>query len=443
MRITDLIEKKKHGLPLAEEEIGWMISSYVDGSITDYQMSAMLMAIWFSGMNETETLCLTQAMEHSGDTVDLSSLPGIKSDKHSSGGVGDKTSIALIPWVASCGAVVAKMSGRGLGFTGGTLDKLESFTGFRTALSNEEFLTQVKNIGCAIAAQSENLTPADKKLYALRDATATVDNLSLISSSIMSKKLASGADAIVLDVTCGRGAFMRTLDDARALAKTMIRIGKRAGRRMCAVISNMDEPLGHAVGNILEVQEAIAVLRGEGPADVEEICYALGSRMLMLSDLAGSEDEARDMMRRHLADGSALRKLAQLVEAQGGDPQLVWHPERMPLAERREEITAETDGIISAIQCDEIGNASMILGGGRLRKEDDIDLSVGVILEKKIGSKVVKGERVATLIGHNDERMDTAVSRVREAVLIVSADDAHGQDVPLVKPRPVVLEVLE
>ena len=436
MRMIDLIEKKKHGEALTDEEIDFLIRGYVDGSIPDYQMSAMAMAIYFKGMDTEEITHLTIAMAKSGDTYDLSGIRGIKVDKHSSGGVGDKTSIALIPWVASCGAKVAKMSGRGLGFTGGTLDKLESFTGFQSGMTKEHFVRQVNDIGCAIAAQTGNLDPADKKLYALRDATATVDSKALITSSIVSKKLASGADAVVFDVTCGSGAFMKTPEQAVDLAQTMIEIGRKAGRKMCAVISNMDEPLGYAVGNILEVQEAVATLRGEGPADVLEICYALGSRMLVLSDIAGTVEKGRAVMKQHLEDGSALRRLAEMVKAQGGDEDLVWHPEKMPDAKIHKVVTAPSDGVISHMECNEIGNASMVLGGGRETTDDVIDLSVGIILKKKTGESVKKGEPVAVLYANDEKRLADAEKRFDCAIDYAPAGTR-------VKTYPVVIETVD
>jgi len=434
--MIDLIEKKKHGEALTDEEIDFLIRGYVDGSIPDYQMSAMAMAIYFKGMDTEEITHLTIAMAKSGDTYDLSGIRGIKVDKHSSGGVGDKTSIALIPWVASCGAKVAKMSGRGLGFTGGTLDKLESFTGFQSGMTKEHFVRQVNDIGCAIAAQTGNLDPADKKLYALRDATATVDSKALITSSIVSKKLASGADAVVFDVTCGSGAFMKTPEQAVDLAQTMIEIGRKAGRKMCAVISNMDEPLGYAVGNILEVQEAVATLRGEGPADVLEICYALGSRMLVLSDIAGTVEKGRAVMKQHLEDGSALRRLAEMVKAQGGDEDLVWHPEKMPDAKIHKVVTAPSDGVISHMECNEIGNASMVLGGGRETTDDVIDLSVGIILKKKTGESVKKGEPVAVLYANDEKRLADAEKRFDCAIDYAPAGTR-------VKTYPVVIETVD
>ena len=436
MRMIDLIEKKKHGEALTDEEIDFLIRGYVDGSIPDYQMSAMAMAIYFKGMDTEEITHLTIAMAKSGDTYDLSGIRGIKVDKHSSGGVGDKTSIALIPWVASCGAKVAKMSGRGLGFTGGTLDKLESFTGFQSGMTKEHFVRQVNDIGCAIAAQTGNLDPADKKLYALRDATATVDSKALITSSIVSKKLASGADAVVFDVTCGSGAFMKTPEQAVDLAQTMIEIGRKAGRKMCAVISNMDEPLGYAVGNILEVQEAVATLRGEGPADVLEICYALGSRMLVLADIAGTVEKGRAVMKQHLEDGSALRRLAEMVKAQGGDEDLVWHPEKMPDAKIHKVVTAPSDGVISHMECNEIGNASMVLGGGRETTDDVIDLSVGIILKKKTGESVKKGEPVAVLYANDEKRLADAEKRFDCAIDYAPAGTR-------VKTYPVVIETVD
>ncbi len=436
MRFLDLIEKKKLGEALTKEEIEFMISGYTNGSIPDYQMSAMTMAICLKGMNMEETVNLTYSMHHSGDVINLEQIPGIKVDKHSSGGVGDKTSIALIPWVASCGARIAKMSGRGLGFTGGTLDKLESFPGFSSAMSEEHFENQVETIGCVIGAQTGNLVPADKKLYALRDATQTVDNISLISSSIMSKKLASGADAIVLDVKSGSGAFMKTKEASEELARTMVAIGKECGRRICAVVSNMDEPLGRAVGNALEVREAIQTLNGQGPADFTELCYALGSRMLMLSDVCKTEEEARALMKQHQEDGSALQKLADLVAAQGGDNSYVFHPENLPLAQIMEPIWAPEDGVISHIECDEVGNASMILGGGRETKEDEIDLSVGIVLEHKVGDVVKKGDVLATLFANDREKLATAKKRLLAAYTFAGADEK-------IEKLPIILESVD
>ncbi len=329
MRMYDLIMKKRNGGKLTKEEIGYMVQGFTAGEIPDYQMSAMMMAVYFMGMDEEETLHLTMAMAHSGDMLDLSGIQGIKVDKHSTGGVGDKTSLALAPMVAACGIKVAKMSGRGLGHTGGTIDKLESFPGFTTEIPEDRFMENVNRIGIAIMGQTADLAPADKKLYALRDVTATVDNMSLIASSIMSKKLASGADAIILDVKSGSGAFMKTEEKARALAEEMVKLGKNAGRRTAAVISDMDQPLGYAVGNALEVKEAIDTLNGNGPADFLELCLTLGSHMVVAGGMAKNTAEAEGKLRQVIADGSALGKLADFVEAQGGDREMVYHPERL------------------------------------------------------------------------------------------------------------------
>lgn len=418
MRMYDLIMKKRNGKPLEKEEIDWMISEYTAGRIPDYQMSAFLMAVYFQGMREEETLNLTMAMAHSGAMLDLSGIRGIKVDKHSTGGVGDKTSLALTPMVAACGIRVAKMSGRGLGHTGGTIDKLESFSGFSTEISAEQFEEQVNRIGISIMGQTADLAPADKKLYALRDVTATVDQMSLIASSIMSKKLAAGADAIVLDVKTGSGAFMKTRQDALALAEEMVRIGNGAGKHTIAVVSDMNQPLGNAVGNALEVQEAIATLRGEGPEDFTELCLTIGSYMLVAGKKADTPEEARAMLQRVMADGSALKKLEEFVEAQGGDPEQVRHPELLPAAVIQEPILAPMDGYLQSIQCEEVGNCSMILGGGRETKESELDLSVGLILHKKTGDFVKKGEPLATIHANDREKAAQASQRYLAACRI-------------------------
>ena len=381
MRMYDLILKKKQGGELSTDEIRYMIEGFTEGSIPDYQMSAMTMAICFRGMTPRETVDLTLAMRDSGDVLDLSGIKGVKVDKHSTGGVGDKTSLALTPIIAALGVPVAKMSGRGLGHTGGTIDKLECFDGFTTALSEEQFAGNVNTIGIAIAGQTANLAPADKKLYALRDVTATVDQMSLIASSIMSKKLASGSDAIVLDVKTGNGAFMKKLEDSRALAKEMVSIGTMAGKKTVAVITDMDQPLGRAVGNSLEVREAIDTLRGEGPADFKEVVFALGSQMLMLAGRAADEKEARALMEGVIEDGSALDKFAQFVRAQGGDAAPVYDTSLLPVAGKTLEVTAKESGYVHRILAEDIGIACMTLGGGRETKESAIDLSVGIILE--------------------------------------------------------------
>lgn len=415
MRMYDLIMKKRDGGALTKDEIGYMIQGYTQGSIPDYQMSAMLMAIYFQGMNEEETLFLTESMEHSGEVLDLSAIHGIKVDKHSTGGVGDKTSLALTPMVAACGIPVAKMSGRGLGHTGGTIDKLESFSGFSTAITAEKFMENVNEIGIAIMGQTADLAPADKKLYALRDVTATVDNMSLIASSIMSKKLASGADAIVLDVKTGSGAFMKTKEDSFALAKEMVTLGNNAGRKTYAVISDMDQPLGLAVGNALEVKEAIDTLNGKGPEDFVELCMTLGSYMLMAGGIAENEAQAREKLKEAVSSGKALEKLAQFVAAQGGDNSAVWNPELLPKASYTEEILSEEEGYISHIECDEIGMCSLLLGGGRETKESEIDLSVGLVLCKKRGDYVKRGEALATIYGNDREKMLLAKKRFLQA----------------------------
>ncbi|MBP3459408.1 MAG: pyrimidine-nucleoside phosphorylase [Lachnospiraceae bacterium] len=415
MRMYDLIMKKRNGGVLSPEEIRFMICHYTAGQIPDYQMSAMMMAIYFQGMNEEETLNLTMEMAKSGEMLDLSSIHGIKVDKHSTGGVGDKTSLALGPMVAACGIPVAKMSGRGLGHTGGTIDKLESFPGFSTSIDTEHFIRQVNDIGIAIMGQTKDLAPADKKLYALRDVTATVDNMSLIASSIMSKKLASGADAIVLDVKTGSGAFMKAEEDAFALAGEMVRIGNGAGRHTTAVVSDMDQPLGFAVGNALEVREAIDTLNGKGPEDFVELCLTLGAEMVVAGGRASSQAEARNMLMEKIEDGSALKKLAEFVEAQGGDSSYVYEPEKLPVAAMIKEVKAEKSGWISHIDCDEVGICSLILGGGRETKESDIDLSVGLVLAKKAGDTVQTGDVLVRLYGNDENKLCEAAERYIKA----------------------------
>lgn len=418
MRMYDIIMKKRNGGELTKEEIDFFIGGYTKGEIPDYQVSALMMAIYFRKMTEAETLALTMAMADSGDRLDLSGIRGVKVDKHSTGGVGDKTSLALAPMVAACGIPVAKMSGRGLGHTGGTIDKLESFPGFTTALTTERFIDNVNRIGIAIMGQTADLAPADKKLYALRDVTATVDNLSLIASSIMSKKLAAGADAIVLDVKTGSGAFMKQEAEAKALAEEMVKIGKNAGRRTVAVISDMDQPLGFAVGNALEVREAIETLRGNGPEDFLELCLTLGSQMLMAGGKAESAREAEEMLRAVIADGSALGKLAEFVEAQGGDGSAVYHPELLPQAAIQEPVAAPESGYLSRIVCDEVGICSLILGGGRETKESEIDLSVGLVLCKKVGDYVEAGEPLAVIHANDADRAEQVRARYLKACTI-------------------------
>lgn len=411
MRMYDLIMKKRNGKALTKTEIDYMIQGFTGGEIPDYQMAAMMMAIYFCGMCEEETVALTMAMAHSGDMLDLSEVKGIKVDKHSTGGVGDKTSLVLTPMVAALGVPVAKMSGRGLGHTGGTIDKLESFEGFSTAIGTEQFIHNVNTIGIAIMGQTADLAPADKKLYALRDVTATVDSMPLIASSIMSKKLAAGADAIVLDVKTGSGAFMKTEQDAFTLAKEMVTLGRNAGRWTAAVVSNMDQPLGYAVGNALEVEEAILTLKGEGPEDLGELCLTLGSYMLLAAEKAPDIPTARKLLQEVIENGKALDKLADFIEAQGGRKEAVYNTLLLPKASIIEEVPAPRSGYLSQIVCDEIGICSLLLGGGRETKESQIDLSVGIVLHKKVGDYVEKGESLATI--HANELSKKALAEER------------------------------
>ena len=403
MRMVDLIEKKRDGNELSKEEIEYIVTNYTNGKIPDYQVSALLMAIFYQDMTNEEITNLTLAIANSGDVIDLSSLEGIKVDKHSTGGVGDTTTLILAPLVASVGVTVAKMSGRGLGYTGGTLDKLEAIPGFQIELSDEEFVRIVNESKVAVIGQSGNLAPADKKLYALRDVTATVDSLPLIASSIMSKKIAAGADAIVLDVTTGDGAFMKNIEDARRLAKTMTSIGKLANRETVAVISDMSEPLGEAIGNSLEVVEAIETLQGNGPEDLVEMCYALGSQMVVLAGKAKTTDEARTLLQEALESGKALAKFKEMIQNQGGDPAIVEHPERILTARYTKELPAKQSGVVSKIVANELGIAAMMLGAGRKTKEEDIDHAVGLKLHKKIGDTVTKGESLLTIYSNDEE----------------------------------------
>ncbi|WP_142433310.1 pyrimidine-nucleoside phosphorylase [Enterococcus mundtii] len=403
MRMVDLIEKKRDGHQLSKEEISYIVTNYTNDNIPDYQISALLMAIFYQDMTDEEITDLTLAIAHSGDVIDLSSLDGIKVDKHSTGGVGDTTTLILAPLVASVGATVAKMSGRGLGYTGGTLDKLEAIPRFRIELSDEEFIRTVNESKVAVIGQSGNLAPADKKLYALRDVTATVNSIPLIASSIMSKKIAAGADAIVLDVTTGDGAFMKNIDDARRLAKTMTRIGKLAGRQTVAVISDMSEPLGEAIGNSLEVVEAIETLQGNGPEDLVEMCYALGSQMVVLAEKAASIEEAREMLKEALESGKALAKFKEMIQNQGGDPTVVDEPARLLTARYIYELPAKTTGVVTKIVANELGIAAMMLGAGRKTKEDSIDHAVGLRLNKKIGDKVEAGESLLTIYSNEED----------------------------------------
>lgn len=430
MKMYDLIVKKKRGGALTKEEIDWMIRAYTDGDVPDYQMSAMMMAICFVGMTDEETKDLTLAMAHSGDMLDLSAINGIKVDKHSTGGVGDKTSLVLAPLVASLGVPVAKMSGRGLGHTGGTIDKLESFTGFSTSLTPEQFIRNVNTIHIAIAGQTANLAPADKKLYALRDVTGTVDQMSLIASSIMSKKLASGADAIVLDVKTGDGAFMKKEADAIHLAEEMVSIGKLAGKDVSAVISDMDQPLGCAVGNALEVREAIDTLRNQGPADLRELVLVLGSHMVVKAGAADDLSLARTMLEESLSNGRAFEVFKEFVRAQGGDPNEAEHPEMLPAARFQETVPAPGDGYVADIATEEIGKICLLLGGGRETKESRIDLSVGLVLCKKKGDAVRKGEPLAVIHANDEELLGQAAERLASAYTLT---EMKPEAIPLIK----------
>ena len=413
MLMTDLIAKKRDGGELSTEEIKYMIEGYVRGEIADYQMSAMCMAILFRGMSDQETLDLTTAMMHSGEVVDLSAIEGVKADKHSTGGVGDKTSLILCPMVAACGLRIAKMSGRGLGHTGGTLDKLESFPGYNISIGEERFIENVNRCGIALIGQTADIVPADKKLYALRDVTGTVPSIPLIVSSIMSKKLASGADVIVLDVKCGSGAFMKTEEDARELARGLTRIGRLAGKKCAAVITDMDQPLGRAVGNALEVKEAISVLKGETKGDLLELCLTLGSCMLTEAGFCPDIESAREKLLATIESGAALDKLAELVEAQDGDKRAVYDTSLLPMAPVQLEAVSEVSGFLSHIECEKVGLISMHLGGGRATKESEIDLSVGLVLHKKVGDRVEQGESLGTIHATTREKAEEAARLLR------------------------------
>lgn len=411
MRMIDIIEKKRNGKELATEEINFFVKGYTEGTIPDYQASALAMAIYFQDMSDREIADLTIAMVHSGETLDLSAIPGIKVDKHSTGGVGDTTTLVLAPLVAALGVPVAKMSGRGLGHTGGTIDKLESIQGFHVEITTDQFIDLVNREKVAIIGQTAELAPADKKLYALRDVTATVDSIPLIASSIMSKKIAAGADAIVLDVTTGAGAFMKNEEDAIRLAETMVRIGNHVGRKTMAVISDMSQPLGYAIGNALEVKEAIDTLKGEGPDDLTELVLALGSQMVVLAGKATTLEEARNMLKEAIASGAGLAKFKKFVANQGGDPSVIDHPEKLPQAKYAIDLPAITSGYVSQMVADQIGVAAMMLGAGRATKEDKIDFAVGIVLRKKVGDRVEAGEPLATIYANRE-----AVEDVKEKI---------------------------
>ena len=414
----DLILKKRNGEPLNSKEIDYFVHGYTSGNIPDYQISALLMAIFFQKMNKQETLYLTKAMIESGQTIDLSSIKGIKVDKHSTGGVGDKTTIALAPLVAACGVPVAKLSGRGLGHTGGTIDKLESIPGLSTDMSRETFIKNVNSIKLAVTGQTDNLVPADKKLYSLRDVTATVDNISLIASSIMSKKLASGADAIVLDVKTGEGAFMKNLDDSFLLAKEMVDIGNGLNKDTIAIVTDMNQPLGYSIGNSLEIKEALQLIKGEGPKDLKSLCICLASYMLLLSKKVSSVDEGRIMIEQVISSGKALESFKRFVKQQGGDISFVDNPNLLPKTRVVTPYKSARSGYIHKIQADIVGLSSLILGAGRNTKDSEIDLAVGIVLNKKIGDYVEKGDILAYIHSDNPNKTNECINKLATAYKI-------------------------
>ncbi|WP_201003617.1 pyrimidine-nucleoside phosphorylase [Paenibacillus glycanilyticus] len=434
MRAVDLIQKKRDGGELTAKELTFLVDGYCDGDIPDYQMSAWAMAVLFRGMTPAETAALTLAMANSGDQVDLAPIAGVKVDKHSTGGVGDKTTLIIAPLVASVGVPVAKMSGRGLGHTGGTIDKLESIAGFQTELTREKFLEQVNELGLSVIGQSGNLAPADKKLYALRDVTATVESIPLIASSVMSKKIAAGADAIVLDVKTGSGAFMKTVDDSEKLAQAMVDIGTEVGRQTAAVISDMDQPLGFAIGNALEVREAIETLQGNGPADLTELCLTLGAHMVVLGGKASTVAEAKGLLQSQLDKGEALAKFKQFVAAQGGDASVVDDVNRLPQAAELVEVKVASAGYIAAIDAEELGIAAMLLGAGRATKDASIDYSVGITIRKKVGDSVSEGDTLAVLHTRaQDSAVEEVLNKVREAYAVAAEKPEE---------RPLLLSVV-
>ncbi|MEB6243883.1 pyrimidine-nucleoside phosphorylase [Staphylococcus gallinarum] len=423
MRMVDLIEKKRDGQALTEEEINFFIEGYTKGDIPDYQASSLAMAVYFQDMNEVERAALTMAMVNSGDVIDLSNINGVKVDKHSTGGVGDTTTLVLAPLVAAVGVPVAKMSGRGLGHTGGTIDKLESIEGFHVEISEEKFVKLVNEDKVAVIGQTGNLTPADKKLYGLRDVTGTVNSIPLIASSIMSKKIAAGADAIVLDVKTGNGAFMKTLEDAESLARAMVNIGNNVGRNTMAIISDMGQPLGNAIGNALEVKEAIETLQGQGPKDLTDLVLTLGSQMVVVGGKAQDLAEARTLLENAIADGSALARFKTFIENQDGDGSVVDDVSKLPQAQYQIDYPATKSGVVTEIVANEVGVASMMLGAGRQTKEDDIDLSVGIVLNKKVGDKVKAGESLLT-IHSNREQVDDVIEKLNASITISDSGKA-------------------
>ncbi|MDK2984674.1 MAG: pyrimidine-nucleoside phosphorylase [Clostridia bacterium] len=427
MRVYDIILKKRNGEKLSSEEIDFLVQGYSAGKIPDYQMSAWAMAVYFSGLDEEETAALTMSMVNSGDKVDLSSIPGIKIDKHSTGGVGDKTTLILVPLVSSAGIHVAKMSGRGLGHTGGTLDKLEAIPGFQVAMEKETFIQIVKKVGCAVVGQTGNLVPADKKLYALRDVTATVDIISLIASSVMSKKIAAGADKILLDVKAGDGAFVKTVDDAFELAKIMVKIGEKLKRETMALISSMEQPLGRSIGNALEVKEAIETLQGKGPEDLTELCLELGARIMLLAKKAVKIDEGKEILREKLYQGKALEKFAEMVKAQNGDINVIDDVSLLPQATVQLSVNTEYEGFVHSIKAEKMGIIAMTLGAGREKKEDTIDPAVGIVIHKKVADKVNPGESIATVHARNEDSARHAAQQIKLAYEILPEEKRKPQ----------------
>lgn len=418
MRMYDLIIKKRDGLELSKEEINYFVKNLTEGKIADYHVAAFLMAVFLKKMNKRETADLTQAMMRSGDVVDLSKISGIKVDKHSTGGVGDTTTLVLAPLVASCGVPVAKMSGRGLGHTGGTIDKLEAIEGFHVEISIDDFINNVNKHGIAVIGQTKNIAPADKKIYALRDVTATVDNISLIASSIMSKKLAAGSDAIVLDVKVGSGAFMKTIEDAVELGKEMVEIGQIMDKNTIAIITDMEQPLGFAIGNALEVKEAIDTLKNNGPEDLTELCVKLGSNMVYLGGGADSVESAEKLIREKLANGEAFEKFKEFISIQGGRIDVINNPSKLPSADHVREIKSEVEGYLETIKSDSVGIAAMKLGAGRETLDSVLDMSAGIILKKKVGDKIEKGDVIATLYTNTESKLDDSEKMFLDAITI-------------------------
>ena len=434
MHTVDIIRKKRDGSELSREELAHFVEGYTRGEVPDYQVSAFLMAVYFAGLSETELAEFTDLIMRSGQMLDLSALPSVKVDKHSTGGVGDKTSLIVAPLVAAAGLVVPMISGRGLAHTGGTLDKLESIPGFNTRLSVEQFQNVLAATGCALIGQTDELAPADRLLYALRDATGTVESIPLIAASIMSKKLVEGIGALVLDVKTGSGAFMKKTTDARKLAQAMVAIGRRMQKRVLALITDMDQPLGNAVGNALEVMEAINTLRNQGPPDLAELSVELAARMLVLADSGRGYDGAREQVQKLLEDGSALEKFRQIIQAQGGDPEVLEAFERLPTASAEHPVNSPRGGFVSRIQAEEVGTAAMLLGAGRERVDSPIDYGVGIVLERKVGERVEVGERLCTLYYNDDTHLEEATQMVEDAFHIAAAPP---------EARPLIYEIIQ